>query len=292
MKNKTIAIITFIIILFDFLLTLIIVGYQSNLLAIAAIIFAITKMNSKQDITKYLSYFIIIISVILIGYNTTQKKYYVTKVDNKNIKIEVPNFIIKKGKNQFKVIFKDNATKNIKKYLNNLSSENCNTKAYYDKKQNISLINYYVNENNEINFKIVSGKYCDSYKKETYNNYVPIKELRRKYSKKESIKDGYYVRENNKIYNKNTLKEFFNKVEKNKTAFLRIIDVNELDQVTVTDITYKNNKFEIEYDNTRDTKVNPSTSYYKIYKNLGIKNNNLYAYIDEYGDGLNLGYVE
>lgn len=292
MKNKTIAIITFIIILFDFLLTLIIVGYQSNLLAIAAIIFAITKMNSKQDITKYLSYFIIIISVILIGYNTTQKKYYVTKVGNKNIKIEVPNFIIKKGKNQFKVIFKDNATKNIKKYLNNLSSENCNTKAYYDKKQNISLINYYVNENNEINFKIVSGKFCDSYKKETYNNYVPIKELRRKYSKKESIKDGYYVRENNKIYNKNTLKEFFNKVEKNKTAFLRIIDVNELDQVTVTDITYKNNKFEIEYDNTRDTKVNPSTSYYKIYKNLGIKNNNLYAYIDEYGDGLNLGYVE
>ena len=292
MKNKTIAIITFIIILFDFLFTLIIVGYQSNLLAIAAIIFAITKMNSKQDITKYLSYFIIIISVILIGYNTTQKKYYVTKVDNKNIKIEVPNFIIKKGKNQFKVIFKDNATKNIKKYLNNLSSENCNTKAYYDKKQNISLINYYVNENNEINFKIVSGKFCDSYKKETYNNYVPIKELRRKYSKKESIKDGYYVRENNKIYNKNTLKEFFNKVEKNKTAFLRIIDVNELDQVTVTDITYKNNKFEIEYDNTRDTKVNPSTSYYKIYKNLGIKNNNLYAYIEEYGDGLNLGYVE
>ena len=292
MKNKTIAIITFIIILFDFLLTLLIVGYQSNLLAIAAIIFAITKMNSKQDITKYLSYFIIIISVILIGYNTTQKKYYVTKVGNKNIKIEVPNFIIKKGMNQFKVIFKDNATKNIKKYLNNLSSENCNTKAYYDKKQNISLINYYVNENNEINFKIVSGKFCDSYKKETYNNYVPIKELRRKYSKKESIKDGYYVRENNKIYNKNTLKEFFNKVEKNKTAFLRIIDVNELDQVTVTDITYKNNKFEIEYDNTRDTKVNPSTSYYKIYKNLGIKNNNLYAYIDEYGDGLNLGYVE
>lgn len=292
MKNKTIAIITFIIILFDFLLTLIIVGYQSNLLAIAAIIFAITKMNSKQDITKYLSYFIIIISVILIGYNTTQKKYYVTKVGNKNIKIEVPNFIIKKGKNQFKVIFKDNATKNIKKYLNNLSSENCNTKAYYDKKQNISLINYYVNENNEINFKIVSGKFCDSYKKETYNNYVPIKELRRKYSKKESIKDGYYVRENNKIYNKNTLKEFFNKVEKNKTAFLRIIDVNELDQVTVTDITYKNNKFEIEYDNTRDTKINPSTSYYKIYKNLGIKNNNLYAYIEEYGDGLNLGYVE
>ena len=292
MKNKTIAIITFIIILFDFLFTLIIVGYQSNLLAIAAIIFAITKMNSKQDITKYLSYFIIIISVILIGYNTTQKKYYVTKVGNKNIKIEVPNFIIKKGKNQFKVIFKDNATKNIKKYLNNLSSENCNTKAYYDKKQNISLINYYVNENNEINFKIVSGKFCDSYKKETYNNYVPIKELRRKYSKKESIKDGYYVRENNKIYNKNTLKEFFNKVEKNKTAFLRIIDVNELDQVTVTDITYKNNKFEIEYDNTRDTKVNPSTSYYKIYKNLGIKNNNLYAYIEEYGDGLNLGYVE
>ena len=292
MKNKTIAIITFIIILFDFLLTLIIVGYQSNLLAIAAIIFAITKMNSKQDITKYLSYFIIIISVILIGYNTTQKKYYVTKVGNKNIKIEVPNFIIKKGKNQFKVIFKDNATKNIKKYLNNLSSENCNTKAYYDKKQNISLINYYVNENNEINFKIVSGKFCDSYKKETYNNYVAIKELRRKYSKKESIKDGYYVRENNKIYNKNTLKEFFNKVEKNKTAFLRIIDVNELDQVTVTDITYKNNKFEIEYDNTRDTKINPSTSYYKIYKNLGIKNNNLYAYIDEYGDGLNLGYVE
>lgn len=292
MKNKTIAIITFIIILFDFLLTLIIVGYQSNLLAIAAIIFAITKMNSKQDITKYLSYFIIIISVILIGYNTTQKKYYVTKVGNKNIKIEVPNFIIKKGKNQFKVIFKDNATKNIKKYLNNLSSENCNTKAYYDKKQNISLINYYVNENNEINFKIVSGKFCDSYKKETYNNYVAIKELRRKYSKKESIKDGYYVRENNKIYNKNTLKEFFNKVEKNKTAFLRIIDVNELDQVTVTDITYKNNKFEIEYDNTRDTKINPSTSYYKIYKNLGIKNNNLYAYIEEYGDGLNLGYVE
>ena len=292
MKNKTIAIITFIIILFDFLLTLIIVGYQSNLLAIAAIIFAITKMNSKQDITKYLSYFIIIISVILIGYNTTQKKYYVTKVGNKNIKIEVPNFIVKKGKNQFKVLFKDNATKNIKKYLNNLSSENCNTKAYYDKKQNISLINYYVNENNEINFKIVSGKYCDSYKKETYNNYVPIKELRRKYSKKESIKDGYYVRENNKIYNKNTLKEFFNKVEKNKTAFLRIIDVNELDQVTVTDITYKNNKFEIEYDNTRDTKINPSTSYYKIYKNLGIKNNNLYAYIEEYGDGLNLGYVE
>ena len=292
MKNKTIAIITFIIILFDFLLTLIIVGYQSNLLAIAAIIFAITKMNSKQDITKYLSYFIIITSVILIGYNTTQKKYYVTKVGNKNIKIEVPNFIIKKGKNQFKVIFKDNATKNINKYLNNLSSENCNTKAYYDKKQNISLINYYVNENNEINFKIVSGKFCDSYKKETYNNYVAIKELRRKYSKKESIKDGYYVRENNKIYNKNTLKEFFNKVEKNKTAFLRIIDVNELDQVTVTDITYKNNKFEIEYDNTRDTKVNPSTSYYKIYKNLGIKNNNLYAYIDEYGDGLNLGYVE
>ena len=292
MKNKTIAIITFIIILFDFLLTLIIVGYQSNLLAIAAIIFAITKMNSKQDITKYLSYFIIIISVILIGYNTTQKKYYVTKVGNKNIKIEVPNFIIKKGKNQFKVIFKDNATKNIKKYLNNLSSENCNTKAYYDKKQNISLINYYVNENNEINFKIVSGKYCDSYKKETYNNYVPIKELSRKYSKIESIKDGYYVRENNKIYNKNTLKEFFNKVEKNKTAFLRIIDVNELDQVTVTDITYKNNKFEIEYDNTRDTKVNPSTSYYKIYKNLGIKNNNLYAYIEDYGDGLNLGYVE
>lgn len=292
MKNKTIAIITFIIILFDFLLTLLIVGYQSNLLAIAAIIFAITKMNSKQDITKYLSYFIIIISVILIGYNITQKKYYVTKVGNKNIKIEVPNFIIKKGKNQFKVIFKDNATKNIKKYLNNLSSENCNTKAYYDKKQNISLINYYVNENNEINFKIVSGKYCDSYKKETYNNYVPIKELSRKYSKIESIKDGYYVRENNKIYNKNTLNEFFNKVEKKKTAFLRIIDVNELDQVTVTDITYKNNKFEIEYDNTRDTKVNPSTSYYKIYKNLGIKNNNLYAYIDEYGDGLNLGYVE
>ena len=292
MKNKTIAIITFIIILFDFLLTLIIVGYQSNLLAIAAIIFAITNMNSKQDITKYLSYFIIIISVILIGYNITQKKYYVTKVGNKNIKIEVPNFIIKKGKNQFKVIFKDNATKNIKKYLNNLSSENCNTKAYYDKKQNISLINYYVNENNEINFKIVSGKFCDSYKKETYNNYVAIKELRRKYSKKESIKDGYYVRENNKIYNKNTLKEFFNKVEKKKTAFLRIIDVNELDQVTVTDITYKNNKFEIEYDNTRDTKINPSTSYYKIYKNLGIKNNNLYAYIEEYGDGLNLGYVE
>lgn len=292
MKNKTIAIITFIIILFDFLLTLVIVGYQSNLLAIAAIIFAITKMNSKQDITKYLSCFIIIISVILIGYNITQKKYYVTKMGNKNIKIEVPNFIIKKGKNQFKVLFKDNATRNIKKYLNNLSLENCNTKAYYDKKQNISLINYYVNENNEISFKIVSGKYCDSYKKETYNNYVSIKELSRKYSKEEAIKDGYYVRENNKIYNKKTLDKFFDKVSKNKTAFVRIIDVNELNRVTVTDITYNNNKYEIEYDNTRDTKVNPSTSYYKIYKYLGIKNNTLYAYIEEYEDGLNLGYVE
>lgn len=273
-KKKLPIIIGFLILIIDFIMSRIFVGYTINTLGIAVIIFGIYKLKSNKKITRILSGVLIAFGLIFIGLNLTSQTYYKTTINKKEVKIEIPRFTMKKGKS-FKVLFKS-ANKKMNRYLYTLEQGTCNSKTYYDKKQDITIIGYELDEENKMNLKIEQGNHCKNQeqkiKKGAYKNFIEISELKRTYNVDQAIKDGYYVIKNNTKYNEQTLTNFL----ENKQSFIRIVQSNELNEPTIIDITYKNKEYILDYDNSRNSLQIEKQKLHKTYKEIKLENNHLY----------------
>ncbi|MEG0266197.1 MAG: hypothetical protein RR659_00960, partial [Bacilli bacterium] len=73
-------------------------------------------------------------------------------------------------------------------------------------------------------------------------------------------------------------------------AFIRIITASNGFPV-ITDIYYKNNSYEINYDNKRDVNNNPSKTLFQTFNNLKINEGYLTAYSFEPNDGIVIAKV-
>lgn len=90
-------------------------------------------------------------------------------------------------------------------------------------------------------------------------NYIPLEELSKDYSKEQAIEDGCFVIMNNEIIspNREEVIKFEQKVKNNEEAFIRVVTVlfNEKNSVKesliIRDVQYKNGEFLVAYDQTR-----------------------------------------
>ncbi|MFA5603937.1 MAG: hypothetical protein WDA12_03740 [Bacilli bacterium] len=112
---------------------------------------------------------VLVMLLLKIGF---YKSSYNVVINNRTIELEIPKYSYSKiqgdGYFQFKTL---NSTKTIKKnretYLNNLFEQNCGTNEnnyYYDKKNNITIYDYMINNNlisKTIIFKYYIGNYCN-----------------------------------------------------------------------------------------------------------------------------------
>ncbi len=122
-------------------------------------------------------------------------------------------------------------------------------------------------------------------------NYAPIEDLKETYSKEEAKSDGCFVIENGKIISDkgNELDSFIDKTKKGEPSTIRIVYYNNnkqsenvyYNQVLVTDIEYKENKYYYKsknlyidfpgmetYENIRDISYLEGTSIEKIEDNV------------------------
>ncbi|MEG0408190.1 MAG: hypothetical protein RR623_04885 [Bacilli bacterium] len=298
-RKKLILITTLIFLCIDILCSLIFIGYHSNILPIALLGYVLSKQFTDKN-KVLIGYVITFSCILLIGYNLTDKAYLKVKMNNKKVKIEVPSFSINKGKNsdgsiKIKILKNSKTTdKKIQKYLNKLETGTCLSYVFYDKSQNISLIDYYIKEGNYIDLKVKNNNYCNivnnKIKYDTYKNFVLFDEIKEEYTIAKSIEDGYFVVDGSTLHNENDFKRFNKQIEDNKDAFIRIITSSNGFPV-ITDIYYKNNSYEINYDNKRDVNNNPSKTLFQTFNNLKINEGYLTAYSFEPNDGIVIAKV-
>lgn len=74
------------------------------------------------------------------------------------------------------------------------------------------------------------------------NNYIPINEISKNYSKEQAIQDGCFVIVNNEIVSSNS-NQLIDFVENKSSKFIRIVDFK--DETIITDIEFKNDKYYI-----------------------------------------------
>ena len=77
------------------------------------------------------------------------------------------------------------------------------------------------------------------------NEYIKITEIPNNYSKEDAINDGCFVIENGKIISKdkNAINDFFEKSKNNIDSFIRIYNIYNNELITITDISFSNQKY-------------------------------------------------
>lgn len=83
--------------------------------------------------------------------------------------------------------------------------------------------------------------------------YTTLENLPKDYSKEDAIMDKCFVIENGKILSSNEkqLDEFIEKSKQNENVFIRIVNYDSSNGITITDVEYKNGKYYVCRDNTR-----------------------------------------
>ena len=77
------------------------------------------------------------------------------------------------------------------------------------------------------------------------NEYIKITEIPNNYSKEDALNDGCFVIENSKVVSKdkNTINDFFEKSKNNIDSYIRIYNIYNNELITITDISFSNQKY-------------------------------------------------
>ncbi len=172
--------------------------------------------------------------------------------------------------------------KDIEKIINGYEKMDCDGKTYYyNEKQNYTIIDYRVEKGiflNRINIVYGQGNSCDIDTK-----FKKLELLADDFSISDAKKDGNYVMEGEKVYNKQAYDAFMKSVSNKEAATLRIVTTNQNGDVLITDLEYlSSGKYLVSYDGTRDknTKNHQSIIAYK-FDHLKVVKDKLYAYNGE-----------
>ena len=158
----------------------------------------------------------------------------------------------------------------------------CNNKSYYyNEESDYTIVSYGIRRRvifNEIYINYGKGNSCNIDTK-----FKKLELLPDDFSLMDAKKDGNYVIENGKVYNKNAYSEFMENVKNKVASVLRIVKETKEGDVVITDLEYMSNgKFKVTYDGTRDrnNEDRRSITAYR-YEKIGMLGNKFYAYNGE-----------
>lgn len=136
------------------------------------------------------------------------------------------------------------------------------------------LVSSMISKENEKESIVINKKIYNT----TPDNYVDIKELPKDYTKEDALKDNCLVIEDNIMSNsdKEKLGKFINNTKHNIEDFIRIAkyetDKNNKISVTIVDLQYKENKYLVCMDYTRNIVKNEENEYYyNNYKDISTR---------------------
>ncbi len=207
---------------------------------------------------------------------------YLSEASNK--KIEAPKFMkLKEECCSYTATFSSprsswSLKKDMENILKNYELLQCEDKTYYyNSKENYSITEYKIKNGlffNQLSITYGVGNSCDIDTK-----FKKLELLPQSFSIEDAKKDGNYVVVGDKVYNKEAYSNFMGDVKNRISTALRIVKTNEYGDVLITDLEYKDGKYIVSYDGTRDrnNKNNHSIEAY-IFDNLKVYNNKLYAY--------------
>lgn len=169
--------------------------------------------------------------------------------------------------------------KDVEKIINGYERLNCDGKNYYyNAKENYTVTEYGVRRGiflNQVYFTYGTGNSCDIDTK-----FKKLELLDDNFSIEDAKKDGNFVMEDDKVYNKNAYDDFMSNVNAKIPSTLRIVTTNNEGDVLITDVEYLNSgKYMVSYDATRDrNNQNPHSIVAYKFEHLKMNKNKLYAY--------------
>lgn len=167
----------------------------------------------------------------------------------------------------------------LKKVLSIYKKMNCDGKEYYyNEKEDFTVVEYGVKKKfifNEFYLTYGKGNSC-----EMDTSFKSIEMLPDDYSIDDAKREGNYVIEGDKVFNKEAYSNFLTDVENKKTSTFRIVSTTESGDVLITDLKYlADGKYKVFYDGTRDRNgKNHSAIMAYVYDHIGVYKNKLYAY--------------
>lgn len=169
--------------------------------------------------------------------------------------------------------------KDVEKIINSYEKLNCDGKNYYyNSKENFTITEYSIERGiilNKVHFVYGVGNSCDIDTK-----FKKLELLDDNFSLEDAKKDGNYVMEGDKIFNKKAYDDFIKNVSAKIPSTLRIVSATKEGDVLITDIEYlSSGKYIVSFDGTRDrnSKNHKSIVAYK-FEHLKVYKNKLYAY--------------
>lgn len=169
--------------------------------------------------------------------------------------------------------------KDVEKIISRYDRLNCDGKNYYyNAKENYTVTEYGVHRGiflNQVYFTYGIGNSCDIDTK-----FKKLELLNDDFSVEDAKKDGNFVMEGEKIYNKSAYDNFMANVNAKIPSTLRIVTTTKEGDVIITDLEYLNSgKFLVSYDATRDrNNKNPHSIVAYKFEYLKLNKNKLYAY--------------
>lgn len=266
-------------------------------------------LNNKQKLEEFtleekrekkkrrpLRTFIILVLFIGIVVALSMVPYGVTtylSVDSGKL-LDVPKFVkIKEECCNYNATFSTprsvwSLQKDLDKIISSYEILQCDGKEYYyNAKENYTITDYGIIDGtflNQVYFTYGSGNSCNIETK-----FKKLELLADDFSLNDAKKDGNYVIDGDKVFNKSTYDDFMKNAKNKVPSTLRIVTTNKDGDVLITDVAYIGGngkyKYMVSYDGTRDrnSKNHKSIIAYK-YEHLKVHKNKLYAYN---GDDLN-----
>lgn len=168
----------------------------------------------------------------------------------------------------------------MKKIIDNYEKLSCDGKEYYYSKEgDFTITEYGVKKGlifNKFYITYGNGNSC-----EIDTTLKNIELLPDSYSISDAKKDGVYVIDGDKVYNKESYDNFLKDVEEKKVTTLRIASLTKEGDLVLTDLKYlEDGKYKVIYDGTRDRldKEDDRVMIAYFYDNIGIYKDKLYAY--------------
>lgn len=169
--------------------------------------------------------------------------------------------------------------KDVEKIISGYELLNCEGKEYYyNAKENYTITEYGVKKGlflNQVYFTYGVGNSCDIDTK-----FKKLELLDDDFSIEDAKKDGNYVMEGDKVYNKKAYDDFMENVNAKIPSTLRIVTTNAEGDVLITDLEYlSSGKYMVSYDGTREKNTkNPRSIVAYKFEHLKLNKNKLYAY--------------
>lgn len=241
----------------------------------------IPSSKKTRRIFIILAIFCLVLAVLLmVPYGVST---YISGASNKTL--DVPKFMKPKEECcNYSITFSSprsvwSLKKDMEKIISSYEPLNCDGKNYYyNEQENYTITEYGVKRGiflNQVYFTYGTGNSCD-----IDTRFKKLELLDDDFSIEDAKKDGNYVMEGDKVYNKDTYDEFMSNVNAKIPSTLRIVTTNEEGDVLITDLEYLNSgKYLVSYDATRDrNNKNPHSIIAYKFDHLKLSKNKLYAY--------------